>query len=211
MKTKFLSIMMLLLSLTAFSNTENMSKTTNKELQELEAKHGTLYDLPVGDKVAHLREPNMADYKRAFLAMQRGTDVDFGEAMLDALFVAGDEEIKKVDDYFLPARKALIDFFNYNDAILTPLKNNLSEIKIGEHKCTVRKITRDDLKMAEKKNPSAKPFVTQEKLFEIVCIEKDEAFNNRSNAQIRFPLFQAIEQLQNEKVALLKKRSPMPS
>jgi len=211
MKTKFLSIMMLLLSLTAFSNTENMSKTTNKELQELEAKHGTLYDLPVGDKVAHLREPNMADYKRAFLAMQRGTDVDFGEAMLDALFVAGDEEIKKVDDYFLPARKALIDFFNYNDAIVTPLKNNLSEIKIGEHKCTVRKITRDDLKMAEKKNPSAKPFVTQEKLFEIVCIEKDEAFNNRSNAQIRFPLFQAIEQLQNEKVALLKKRSPMPS
>ena len=211
MKSKILSIMMLLFTVIAFSNTKDMGKTTNKELRELEAKHGVLYDLPVGDKTAHLREPNMADYKRAFSAMQKGGDIDFGEAMLEALFVGGDMEIKTVDDYFLPARKALMDFFNYDDATVTSLGNGKSEIKIGEHKCIVRKITRDDLKLAEKKNPSGKPFVTQEKLFEMVCLEKDDAFNNRANAQIRFPLFQAIEQLQNEKVALLKKRSPMPS
>lgn len=210
MKTKFLTITMLLFALVAFSNTENMGKTTNKELKELEAKHGALYELPVGNKMAYLREPNMADYKRAFSAMQKGGDIDFGEAMLEALFVAGDIEIKTLDDYFLPARKALMDFFNYDDATVTNLDNGNFQIKIGNHQCTVRKITRDDLKLAEKKNPSGKPFVTQENLFNLVCLEKDEAFNNRSNAQIRFPLFQAIEQLQNEKVALLKKRLPMP-
>ncbi|WP_158651372.1 hypothetical protein [Pseudotamlana carrageenivorans] len=188
-----------------------MSKVTNEQLETLENQYGDMYELPVGDKIAYLREPNMVDYKRAFSAMQRGTDIDFGEAMLDALFVAGDEDIKKVDDYFMPARKILIDFFNYDDAEVTPLKDGKYKIDIGEHSCVVRKITRDDLKLAEKKNPSGKPFVTQEKLFEIVCVEKDQAFNNRGDAKIRFPLFQAIEELQNQKVAILKKRLPMPS
>ena len=77
-----------------------MGKLTNKELKELEDKHGELYELPVDDKMAYLREPNMADYKRAFSAMQKGGDIEFGEAMLDALFVGGDIEIKTVDDYF---------------------------------------------------------------------------------------------------------------
>lgn len=188
-----------------------MSKVTEKQLVELEKTHGELYELPVGDKMAFLRAPNMADFKRAFSAMQRGGDIDFGEAMLGALFVGGDIEIKTVDDYFLPARKALVDFFNYDDAVVKDLGNGTFEIKIGEHKCVVRKITRNDLKLAEKKNPSGKPFVTQEKLFESVCISKDDVFNNRADASVRFPLFQAIEQLQNEKVAILKKRSPMPS
>ena len=39
----------------------------------------------------------------------------------------------------------------------------------------------------------------------MVCLEKDKAFENRENAAIRFPLFQAIEKLQNKKTAILKK------
>jgi len=211
MKTKFLIMALMLFTAFAFSNTnDDMAKPTNKELIELQDKHGDLYDLPVGDKLAILRAPKMADYKRAFTAMQKGGDIAFGEAMLEALMVAGDKEIKTIDDYFLPARKELMDFFNYPDATVET-KGAKTEITIGDYSCKVRKITREDLKLAEKQNPSNKPFVTQEKLFDIICIEKDDAFNNRSNAEIRFPLFQAIEQLQVVKVATLKKRSPMPS
>ena len=188
-----------------------MSKVKNTELKALEEQYGELYELPVDDKIAYLREPNMADYKRAFTAMQKGGDIAFGEVMLDALMVGGDAAIKNDDDYFFPARKVIMDFFNYDDAVITTLENGNSDIEIEGQICTIRKITRTDLKMAEKKNPSGKPFVTQEKLFDLVCISKGEAFNNRSNAAIRFPLFQALEQLQNQKVALLKKRSPMPS
>lgn len=211
MKLKFSTIMMLLITLATFPNTTDMGKTNNKELLELQEKHGDLFDLPVGDKVAILRAPNMADYKRAFTAMQKGGDVAFGETMLKLLFVAGDTEIQTNDDYFFPARKEIMDFFNYDDAVITDLGSGKSQIAIGDHNCTVRKITREDLKLAEKQNPSSKPFVTQEKLFDIICLEKDDAFKNKANAEMRFPLFQAIEQLQNTKVASLKKRSPMPS
>ena len=181
-----------------------MKKIDNNQINEWKEKYGNIYELPVDDKVAYLREPKMKDFKRAFTAMQNNGDLAFGEEMINLLFIGGDEEIKTNDEYFFPARKEIKEFFNFEEAEFTKEKNN-TIITIGEARCKVRIITRYDLKMAEKKNPSSKPFVTQEKLFEMVCVEKDEAFNDRDNASIRFPLYQAIEKLQNQKVAIIKK------
>lgn len=182
-----------------------MKTATTEQIDQWKEKHGGVYAFPVDDKQAYLREPNMFDFKRAFSAMQKDGDIAFGEEMLSALWIDGDEEIKKVDDYFLPARKKMIDFFNYDDAVTIPLEKRQTEITIGESKCVVRVITREDIRLAEKKNPSGKPFVTAEKLFEMICIEKDEVFNDKNNAEIRFPLYKVIEELQNQKVATLKK------
>lgn len=179
---------------------------TAEQIQEWKAKYGGVWEFPVDDKTAYLRDPDMLDFKRAFNAMQTDGDVGFGEALLDALFIGGDEEVRKDDAYFIPARKKLISFFNYDDAELTPLPDsNQTKITIGDHSCIVRVITRQDLKTAERKNPSGKPFVTSEQLFDLVCIEKDEAFKDKRNAEIRFPLYKAIEELQNQKVASIKK------
>lgn len=185
-----------------FQTTKKM--TTQKQINEWKEKYGEVYALPVDDKIAYLKMPKMADFKRAFGAMQKDGDTAFGEVMLNALFIGGDEEIRTNDDYFLPARKELSEFFNFDDAEITN-EGTTSIITINGAKCTVRSITRNDIKIAERQNPSNKPFVTQEKLFEKVCLEKDEAFNNRENASMRFPLYQAIEKLQNKKVAFIKK------
>lgn len=182
-----------------------MQKIDDKQINEWKEKHGSVYELPVEDKVAYLREPKMKDFKRAFTAMQNNGDLAFGEEMINLLFIGGDEEIKTNDDYFLPARKEIKEFLSFDDAEITKEGKNNSIITIGGFSCKVRIITRNDLKLAEKKNPSAKPFVTQEKLFEAICLEKDEAFNDRDNASLRFPLYQAIEKLQNQKVAIIKK------
>jgi len=181
-----------------------MQKIDEKQIQEWKEKYGDVYALPVEDKTAYLREPKMKDFKRAFTAMQNSGDLAFGEEMINLLFIGGDTEIKTDDNYFFPARKEMAAFFNFEEAEITKEKNN-SIITIGGAVCKVRMITRDDLKIAEKENPSGKPFVTQEKLFERVCIERDEAFKDRDNASLRFPLYQAIEKLQNQKVAIIKK------
>ena len=175
-----------------------------KQINDWKAKYGGVYELPVEDKTAYLREPKMKDFKRAFTAMTNDGDLAFGEELINILFIGGDEEIKTNDDYFLPARKEMKDFFNFDEAEIQSEGNN-SIITIGDLVCKVRMITRNDIKLAEKKNPSGKPFVTQEKLFEAVCFEKHEAFNDRDNASVRFPLYQAIEKLQNKKIAMLKK------
>ncbi len=187
-----------------------MSKISKKQLVDWEATHGEIYELPVEDKIGFLRAPNMTDYKMAFTQMQRNGDIAFGEAMLKALFLGGDKEILEVDAYFLPARKVLMDFLEYPEPVIEKLENNRNKITIGGKSCIVRIITRDDIRMAEKKNPSDKPFVTQENLFNIVKEEADEEFANKQDASIRFPLYKALEQLQNQKVAMLKKLSSRP-
>jgi hypothetical protein len=181
-----------------------MSKISQNQIDEWKEQYGGAYILPVEDKIAYLREPKMNDFKRAFTAMQNDGEIAFGEEMLSALFIGGDIEIKTNDDYFTPARKTLKTFFEYDDAEIIEEGNN-SIIVIGEEKCTLRIITRDDLKVADKKNPSGKPFVTQEQLFSMICREKTDGFNDKNNASIRFPLYQAIEKIQNKKVATLKK------
>ncbi len=177
---------------------------TQEQINEWKEKYGGVYRLPVDDKTAYLREPKMKDYKRAFTAMQNDGDLAFGEEMINLLFIGGDEEVRKDDTYFLPARRKMVKFFTYEDAELEK-KGNKTTINIGDAKCVIRVITRDDIKIAERKNPSGKPFVTQEKLFERVCLEKDNAFNDKDNAAIRFPLYQAIEEIQNGRVAILEK------
>ncbi|MGV4413872.1 hypothetical protein [Chryseobacterium sp. T1] len=184
-------------------------QVTQEQIQDWEKKHGGIYELPVEDKLAFLKEPKMLDFKRAFTAMQKGGDIAFGEEMLNALWLGGDEEIRTNDDYFLPARKELVDFFNYPDAIINNTKNG-HEIIIEDKKCVVRVITREDIRLAEKKNQTNKPFQTQEHLFDMIVISKDVEFDDKNNPDYRFPLYQAIEKLQNQKSARLKKRSPMP-
>lgn len=184
--------------------TTNKMKNYDEQIKVWKEQYGTIYALPIEDKTAYLREPKMKDFKRAFTVMQNDGDLAFGEQMINLLFIGGDEEIKTNDEYFFPARKEIKEFFNFEEAEFTKEKNN-TIITIGEARCKVRIITRDDLKIAEKENPSGKPFVTQEKLFDRVCIEKDEAFKDRDNASLRFPLYQAIEKLQNQKIAIIKK------
>lgn len=184
--------------------TTNKMKNYDEQIKVWKEQYGTIYALPIEDKTAYLREPKMKDFKRAFTVMQNDGDLAFGEQMINLLFIGGDEEIKTNDEYFFPARKEIKEFFNFEEAEFTKEKNN-TIITIGEARCKVRIITRDDLKIAEKENPSGKPFVTQEKLFDRVCIEKDEAYKDRDNASLRFPLYQAIEKLQNQKIAIIKK------
>jgi len=179
-------------------------KITQELINEWKEQFGGVYKLPVEDKTAYLREPKMKDFKRAFTAMQSDGDIAFGEALLNALFIGGDDEIKTVDDYFNPARKKLIKFFEFDDAEIERKKNQFI-ITIGTAQCTVRVVNREDLKISERKNPSGKVFVTQEKLFERILISSDDIFNDRDNAEIRFPLYKALEEIQNEKIATLEK------
>ena len=203
-----------MISFIAFSNTpktlEMEQKVKQEQIDKWQEDHGDVYELPVGDKTGYIRQPKMTDYKRGFKAMMNGGDIAFGEEMLGALWLGGDKEIIEKDEYFMPARKQLKDLLDYDDPEIKPLENRKSKITIDGHSCTIRFITREDLRIAEGENPSGKTFVTQEKLFNRICLEKDEAFSNKNNADIRFPLYKAIETLQNQKYSSLKKLSRKP-
>lgn len=182
-----------------------MSKVTAAQLKEWKEKYGGFYELPVDDKVCYLRNPTMLDFKIAMSALQEDGEIAFAEAMFNALWLGGDRAILTDDAYFNPARKVLQKLLDYKDALVTKGEDGKYTIEIEGKKCIVRTITREDLRRAERANPSNKTFVTQEKLFGYVCEEKDDAFIDRNIAEFRFPLYKALEELQNTKYATLKK------
>lgn len=179
-------------------------KNLDQKIQEWKEKYGGVFELPVDDKTCYLREPDMNDYKRAFIAMDDGNSA-FGETMLMSLWIDGDQEIKLNNDYFAPAKDEITKLLKYDDAEIISLPNRQYEIKIGEASAIIRVITKEDVSISERKNPSGKPFVTQAALFDLVKVSASSEFDDKKNPKIYFPLYQALEKVQRQKIARLKK------
>lgn len=181
-----------------------MKQASNKQLQEWKEKYGGGVILDGKDKGCYLRNPNMLDWKRAMTALQDDGENAMALSLLNSCWLQGDEEMRTNDTYFLPAKKKLTKLFEYPDAKVEKDGENY-RIEIEDKVCIVRTIDRDELDNAENKNPGNKPFVTDEKLFDAIKVEADEAFNDKNNANYRFPLYKAFEDLQNQKRVTLKK------
>lgn len=77
-----------------------MKKFSKKEISDLKKKHGELYCITVEGKSCIVRKPNRQDL--SYLSVVKDP-IKLGEATLNQLWVAGDEEIKENDDLFLAA------------------------------------------------------------------------------------------------------------
>ena len=184
-----------------------MSKNivTPEQIQEWKEKHGDLFELPIDDKVLYLRAPKMVDFKAGMTAMMKGGEVSYTETMLQLLVIGGDVEILSDDDYFKTLQTETQELIKYDDPEIEILSNGQRRFIINGAEVIVRKPTREDLRKADQQNPSNKPFVTQEKLFDLIKIKADDVFSDKDNAEVRFQLYKGIELIQKEKFGQLKK------
>lgn len=79
---------------------------TQEQIQEWKAKYGQVFKITVEDKQCYLRIPTRKDLSYASAA---GKDniFAFNESILNNCWLAGDEEIRTNDEYFLGASEAL--------------------------------------------------------------------------------------------------------
>lgn len=182
-----------------------MKNINEKDRAKWAEKYTHTIDFTVDDKMMVLRPPNMMDLKRAFTVLSDEGEIEFAEDLLNNLYIGGDREIINNDDYFFPAKKQMKKLLDFEEYKILKKEDGTIQITIQGHVCVVNKPTRNDLKVAERKNRNNKPFVTQEQLFLLVVVEKEKAFDDVNTAEIRFPLYKALEEIQNEKIAALKK------
>lgn len=180
------------------------AKITQEQISSWKAKYPGVYRLEVGDKVAYLKEPDVTSWKRAMHALADDGSIGFSLALIEGNWLDGDDEIKTNDDYLLSAKDLLAKLFDYDDAVFIK-EGNSFVITVNGKIAKVRPITREVISRAEQKNPGSKPFVTQELMFDAIKLEVDEAFNDRNDAAFRLPLYKALEEMQKQKVASLKK------
>lgn len=184
-----------------------MSKNTvtPEQIQEWKDKHGGVYELPIENKIIYLRAPKMVDFKAGMTQLVKNGEIDYAETMLRLLTIGGDVEIINDDEYFSELKRKVQELIEYEPAEIIRESNFKRRLIIEGFEVVVRKPTREDLRKAEQQNPNHKQFVTQEKLFDIIKESADDVFKDKDNADFRMPLYAAIETIQKEKIARLKK------
>lgn len=71
---------------------------TKSQIAEWKKKHGELFEISVENKSCVLRKPNRQDLSYASIIKD---PIKLSETLLNQLWVAGDEELRTDDNYFL--------------------------------------------------------------------------------------------------------------
>jgi hypothetical protein len=93
-------------------------KFTKEQIKEWKAKHGELFEITVEDKSCILHRPTRKDLSYASAVKD---PIRMSEVMLNALWVAGDEEIKEDDSLFLAAIQKMQEILEVKEAEIKKL------------------------------------------------------------------------------------------
>ena len=93
-------------------------KFTKKQIKEWKAKQGELFKITVEDKSCVLHRPTRKDLSYASAVKD---PIKMSEVMLNALWVAGDEEIKEDDSLFLAAIQKMQKILEVKEAEIKKL------------------------------------------------------------------------------------------
>ena len=93
-------------------------KYTKQQIEEWKAKHGELFEITVDGKSCILHRPTRRDLSYVSVVKD---PVKMSEAMLNQLWVVGDEEIKTQDDLFLAAIQKMQEVLEVKEAEIKKL------------------------------------------------------------------------------------------
>lgn len=94
-----------------------MEKVTKEQIQAWKAKHGEVFMLQVDDKQCYLHKPDRKTLSAA-MSLSKADPIKFNEVLLNNCWLAGDEEIKTDDAYFMGASSQLDKLMEYKQAEL---------------------------------------------------------------------------------------------
>ena len=89
-----------------------------EQIKEWKARHGELFEITVEDKSCILHRPTRKDLSYASAVKD---PIKMSEVMLNALWVAGDEEIKEDDSLFLAAIQKMQEILEVKEAEIKKL------------------------------------------------------------------------------------------
>lgn len=93
-------------------------KYTKEQIAEWKRKHGELFEITVEGKSCILHRPTRQDLSYASVVKD---PIKMSETMLNQLWVAGDEEIKTNDSFFLAAIQKMQEVLEVKEAAIKKL------------------------------------------------------------------------------------------
>ena len=93
---------------------------SKEQIAAFKQKHGEMFKISVDGKSCLLRKPNRKELSYASVA-GKDNPLRFNETILNACWLAGDEEIKTDDTLFLSASAKIADIIEIKEAELEKL------------------------------------------------------------------------------------------
>lgn len=97
-----------------------MEKVTKEQIEAWKAKHGNVFLLEVEDKKAYIRSPKRKELS-ASTTIGANDGLKANEFLLKVCWLAGDEELKTIDSYFLGAVSQLEQIIEIKQASIKKL------------------------------------------------------------------------------------------
>lgn len=91
---------------------------TKEQIETLKAKHGDIFLIETQDKSCIIRKPNRRDL--SYVSVEKDP-IKMQTALLNQLWVEGDEEIKTNDDYFFAVCNTLDEVLKVKEAEIKKL------------------------------------------------------------------------------------------
>ena len=93
---------------------------TPEQIEEWKKKHGSIFELTVEDRSCILRKPTIKELSAA-AAVGAKDPFKYNRVILNSCWLAGDEEIKTNDDYFLAAGGQLLEIIEVKESEIKKL------------------------------------------------------------------------------------------
>lgn len=93
---------------------------TPEQIEEWKKKHGEIFELVIEDKSCILRKPKIKDLSAATVVGQKDPFA-YNRIIMNNCWLAGDEEIKTNDDYFLAAGSKLGEIIEVKESEIKKL------------------------------------------------------------------------------------------
>jgi hypothetical protein len=180
---------------------------TDKQIEEWKAKYGGVLEIGTedGDEV-YLKDPvhDLVTMKQAYAALQK-SPTEFVAAIVSNSWLHGPEELKTDEGFLFGLEDELQDLVDIPDWHVKKGANGVSTLVFEDYKVTCRKITRDDISRAAKRNRLGEPFESGLFLAKRVATEgMTETLQADTRAMLG--LAAAMEDLKGKKSASVKKR-----
>jgi hypothetical protein len=156
-----------------------MSKVTKAQIEEWKKKHGRVFMLESGGKVAYIYDPT-TDLRvmKAFITAQSEERIKGVEVIFKNCWLEGDQSIRDSEECLMDVADQLSKLVDIPDFDIED-KGDHFLITIDGSTCQIRPVTRGDIKYGEDRNRNGVPFQSSIHVLERVGYEdngKGKAF-----------------------------------
>lgn len=188
------------------------TKAEDKPIEELKKEWqkkygvGNLRQLTADDKSVFVFDPTIDFNKAKIIVAARQKGISFMvDAILNNCWLAGDESLKADEAFKQGIEDQVDEMIDLPELEKEELENGNLMLVVNDHRVEIRKVSRQDKRYAEDRNPDKKPLMTAVFLLDKIVVDKEKLDELMKDVRAYLVVLLEVRELKDKKWVELKK------